>query len=113
MSIPAPDGGTTTLPPQISTWDIWSLHHRADQIDAAVTAWKGVAKAVKGAADDLDAKAKAVVNGTWEGKAADSFDAHRKQLIESLDDAEAKAGDVAAALDKAAGSIRTAQGHLT
>jgi len=110
---PGGGGTTTTVPAKISTADVWDLHARADQIEAAATAWRAAGKAIKGAADDVDAKAKAVVNGRWEGPAADSFDGHRKQLIESLDDTEAKAGEVAAVLEKTAGSIRSAQEHLT
>ncbi|WP_051366712.1 M91 family zinc metallopeptidase [Hamadaea tsunoensis] len=103
-----------TVPPaQIMTPDVWDLHHRADQVDAAAAAWRAAAKAVKGAADDVDAPSKAIVNGPWEGPAADSFDAHRKHLVAHLDDIEARADDVAGALEKAAGSIRTAQSHLT
>ena len=114
MARPEPDGGpTTTKPAQISTPDIWDLHARPDQLDATAGQWRAVGTSVKDAADDVDAVAKAVVNGVWEGPAADSFDEHRKKLIADLDAAEEAAKAAGSALDKAAGALRTAQSHLT
>ena len=113
MPVPDPGGGTTTIPAAISTADVWSLHARPDQLDTAAGQWRVVAEAFKDAADDIDGTAKAVYHGGWEGPAAESFDAHRKKLTVDLDDAEVKAKAVAGVLESAAGSLRTAQSHLT
>ncbi|MEV0274671.1 MAG: calcium-binding protein [Hamadaea sp.] len=113
MVRPEPDGPTTTKPAQISTMDVWDLHARPDQLDSGATQWRAVTTAVKTAADDVDRAAKALVNGVWEGPAADSFDNHRKKLIADLDAAEEASTAAAAALDKAAGALRSSQSHLT
>ncbi|WP_144119534.1 M91 family zinc metallopeptidase [Catellatospora sichuanensis] len=112
MAIPPPEP-TTTAPAAILTPDVWDLHARPDQLDTAVASWRAVATAVSGAADDVDASAKALVNGPWEGPAADSFDAHRKKLVADLDAAEAAAKAAATALEQSAGALRAAQSHLT
>jgi hypothetical protein len=113
--IPDPGGNSTatTTPAVIYTPDVWSLHARPDQLDAAATSWRLVAESFKDGADDLDGAAKAIYNGGWEGPAAESFDAHRRKLTVDLDDAQEKANAVAGVLESAARSLSTAQSHLT
>lgn len=114
MVRPEPDGGgTTTAPPPIYTKDVWALHDRPDKLDAAAQAWRAFATTSTGVADDVDKLATALYNGPWEGPAADSYDQHRKKLTADVDLASTQATAIATALEAAAGSLRSAQGHLT
>jgi Ca2+-binding RTX toxin-like protein len=134
MSSLEPHGNdTAAMPAQIFTADVWDLHARPDLADTAAGHWRAVATSITTAAADVDGQAKALRNGTlgngtlgdatpgyatlgngtWRGEAADSFDAHRKELIADIGDAAANANAVALALDKAAGSLRAAQSQLT
>ncbi|MDT5028350.1 MAG: hypothetical protein QOE61_4776, partial [Micromonosporaceae bacterium] len=119
MSSLEPHGNdAAAMPAQIFTADVWDLHARPDLVDTAASHWRVVATSIKATAADVDGQAKALRNGTlrngtWRGEAADSFDAHRKELIADIDDAAAKAEAVALALEKAAGSLRAAQSQLT
>jgi Ca2+-binding RTX toxin-like protein len=112
--MPVPEKENGPVPPaQISVADVWDLQARTDLVDRAATGWHGVATAITGATNDVDAKAGALVAGTWTGEAAETFDAHRRKLVADLEDTAGQARSVATALGKTAGSIGAAQGHLT
>jgi Ca2+-binding RTX toxin-like protein len=100
-------------PEQMSTPDVWDLHARTDRISTVAARWRGIAAAVKDAADKVDGPAKALYDGPWEGDAADTFDAHRRKLTGDIDATAQHATAVATTLDNVAGSISSAQGHLT
>lgn len=91
---------------------IWDLHDEVTKLETAANEWGDVVSALDDAGEQVDVKAKAVRDAGWEGKTAESFDGHRKDLVGSFDNASKIAGDVASALSLAAGSVRTAQGQL-
>lgn len=91
---------------------IWNLYAEPSALDTAATRWVDVATALREAADALTSRSSAVVAAGFEGSTADAWEAHRRDLVASLDRAEGLAGDAAGALSTAAGSIRVAQGHL-
>ena len=63
------------------------------------------------AATSVNNKASGVL-GTWEGESATSYDAHRRTLVTSIDEATNSAARVSTALQRAAGSVRKAQADL-
>ncbi len=91
----------------ISTTDVWDLHARPDLVFTAAHGWRDVASALTSAADGASHPL------TWQGPAADSFFAHRHQLLGDLDGASALAEAVAAVLDRMASALRESQAHLT
>ncbi len=91
---------------------IFDLHEEADRLDTASAAWATLARGVGSAGDRVQDGARAARDGGWEGRTADSFDAHRKKLVGDLDRASGLAGSLAATLAAAAGSVRICQGRL-
>jgi uncharacterized protein YukE len=91
---------------------LWKLYDDANKLDSASTAWTDVAQALDSASDRVNAKAKQVRDIGWEGETAKSYDAHRKEVVTSLDSASTLAGSIASTLSLVAGSVRTAQGRL-
>lgn len=90
---------------------IWDLAARPDTLDAAAHAWLDMAERVDEAATSVNNRASGVL-GTWEGESATSYDAHRRKLVTSIDEATNSAARVSTALQRAAGSVRQAQSQL-
>ena len=90
---------------------LWDLAARPEALDAAAHAWLGMGERVDGAATSVNNKASGVL-GTWEGESATSYDAHRRTLVTSIDEATNSAARVSTALQRAAGSVRKAQADL-
>lgn len=91
---------------------LFELEDDAGRLDAASAAWSDVAAALDDADDTVDSGARSVRAAGWEGRTAESFDAHRKQLVAGLETAAAAAGRIASTLAAVAGSVRIAQGRL-
>lgn len=89
----------------------WDLAARPDTLDAAAQAWLSMAERVDEAATSVNNRASATL-GSWEGESATSYDAHRRTLVTSIDEATNSAARVSTALQRAAGSLRKAQGDL-
>ncbi|MBL0747032.1 M91 family zinc metallopeptidase [Nocardioides baculatus] len=90
---------------------LWDLAARPEALDAAAHAWLDMGEKVDEAATSVNNKASGVL-GTWEGESATSYDAHRRKLVTSIDEATNSAARVSTALQRAAGSIRKAQSDL-
>lgn len=90
---------------------MWDLEARPDTLDAAAHAWLSMAERVDAAATSVNNGASGVL-GSWEGESATSYDAHRRRLVTSIDEATDSAARVSTALQRAAGSVRKAQGEL-
>jgi uncharacterized protein YukE len=90
---------------------VWDLAARPDALDAAAQAWLGMAERVDEAATSVNNRASGVL-GSWEGESATSYDAHRRTLVTSIDEATNSAARVSTALQRAAGSLRKAQADL-
>ncbi|WP_108718551.1 M91 family zinc metallopeptidase [Miniimonas sp. S16] len=89
----------------------WNLHADPVALDRAAAAWASAGQAFDTAAEAYrlagqDARSE------WEGAAAESFDVVRRTLLEGLDTASETAAGVAAAMQSAAGAVRSAQGQL-
>ena len=91
---------------------LWKLYDDANKLDSASVAWTDVSQALDSASERVNNKAKQVRDSGWEGETATSYDAHRKELVKSLDSASTLAGSIASTLSLVAGSVRTAQGRL-
>jgi len=91
---------------------LWKLYDDANKLDSASVAWTAVSDALDSAGDRVNTRSKQVRDVGWEGETATSYDAHRKELVTSLDSASTLAGSIAATLTLVAGSVRTAQGRL-
>lgn len=90
---------------------VWDLAARPDALDAAARAWLSMGVRVDEAATSVNNKASGIL-GTWEGESATSYDAHRRTLVTSIDEATNSAARVSTALQRAAGSVRKAQSDL-
>jgi uncharacterized protein YukE len=90
---------------------MWDLAARPDALDAAAHAWLGMGERVDQAATSVNNRSSAVL-GSWEGESATTYDAHRRKLVLSIDEATDSAARVSTALQRAAGSIRQAQSDL-
>lgn len=90
---------------------VWDLAARPDTLDAAAHAWLSMGERVDEAATKINNQSSAVL-GTWEGESATSYDAHRRTLVTSIDEATNSAARVSTALQRAAGSVRKAQADL-
>lgn len=90
---------------------IWTLAEDATDIETAANSWDDLQKALTGSGDVVNAKASTVEAG-WEGKTAESYAAHRKQLVTSIDTAASLAGKIAGTLRDGAGAVRIAQAGL-
>ncbi len=91
---------------------IWELAEQAGDLESAANGWDDVASALTGSGDTFNAKAAAVMAAGWEGRTAESFDDHRRQLVASLDTAGDVATAIAEVLRDGAGVVRIAQAHL-
>jgi len=91
---------------------LFELEDDAGRLDAASAAWSDVATALDDADDTVDSGARSVRAAGWEGATAESYDAHRKQLVAGLETASTVAGRIAATLAAVAGTVRIAQGRL-
>ena len=90
------------------TWKLWD---DAASIDEASRGWASVAKALDGVTESFISGSKDVV-ADWEGRTAESYEAHRKTLLTDLDKARELADKGSAAMARIAGTVRIAQGHL-
>ncbi|GAA4707804.1 M91 family zinc metallopeptidase [Nocardioides conyzicola] len=91
---------------------IFDLHDEAARLDTASTAWADLASGITTASDGVDEAARTARDAGWEGKTAESYDAHRKSLVADLDTASGLAESLASTLSAAAGSVRICQGRL-
>lgn len=89
---------------------IFDLHADTAALSAVAGAWTDLQTSVRAAAERV--MANSASRAGWDGTAAESYDNHRKQLTDSLDEAAATAGRVASALHLATSSITLAQDHL-
>lgn len=90
---------------------VWDLAAKPDALDAAAHAWLGMGERIDEAATSVNNGSSGVL-GTWEGESATSYDAHRRKLVTSIDEATNSAARVSTALQQAAGSLRKAQSDL-
>ena len=93
--------------------NLWDL--RADPAALRRTAggWRGLATAASGQAEAVDAAARRVYDGPWEGEAADSYNRHRIGLTDDIEETAGLADRVAAALEATAAALVSAQSTLT
>ncbi|MGB0099438.1 MAG: M91 family zinc metallopeptidase [Nocardioides sp.] len=91
---------------------IFDLREQAARLDTASTAWASLSQAITGTSDGVDEAARTARDAGWEGRTADSYDAHRKELVGDLDTAARIAETLATTLSAAAGSVRICQGRL-
>jgi Ca2+-binding RTX toxin-like protein len=112
VQAPEPGGGTTTLP-AVTSNDLWNLHASPDQIDTAARAWKTFADVTDDTVTDFNGPAKRLVDGPWEGQAADSFEAHRAKYVKDLEVTAEQARLISQGLQGAADALRQAQSRLS
>ena len=91
---------------------LWDLRSDAGQLDAAAVGWRDVGATLTSTGDGVDSGARGVRDAGWEGKTASSFDAHRGELVGSVDQAAEVAAKISATLTMVAGSVRSAQSQL-
>lgn len=91
---------------------MWELWDGAASLDSAAAAWTRLSTALGDAGDTLVARSKGLLAADWEGDAATSYAAHRKDLVGALDEASTLASQVASTMTGMAGVVRIAQGSL-
>lgn len=91
---------------------MWELWDDAASLDSAATAWTRLSTALDDAGETLVARSKNLMGSDWEGDAATSYAAHRKDLVASLDAASSLASSISSTTTGMAGVVRVAQGNL-
>ncbi|WP_426245756.1 hypothetical protein [Nocardioides sp. LHG3406-4] len=87
---------------------------RADvtALDVAAQTWAEMAVAMSTAADELVATAQKAFSSGWESMSSEGYDAHRKQVVGTLDSLALVAEKISDTLTKVSGSLTAAQRRL-
>ncbi len=92
--------------------NLWQLRADVTALDVAAQTWAEMSAALTSAADQLVVTAQKAFNGGWDSVSAEGYDAHRKQVVGSLDSLSAVAENISDALVKVSGSLTAAQRRL-
>ncbi len=93
--------------------DVWDLRADPAALESAAEAWRALKSAAQQSDDTVRAAAgRVLAHGSWTGDAADSFGAHRDELVRALGRLAELAGGAAEGLDAAAYLLRTGQSQL-
>ncbi len=92
--------------------DPWQLRADVTALDVAAQTWAEMSAAMTTAADQLVATAQKAFDGGWDSVSAEGYDAHRKQVVGSLDHLSSVAASISDALVKVSGSLTAAQHRL-
>lgn len=90
----------------------WQLRADVTALDAAARTWSELAAAIAAAADELVATAQRAFTSGWQSMSAEGYDAHRKQVVGSLDGLALVARSIADTLAGISGSLAAAQRNL-
>lgn len=94
------------------TEGLWLLGHDAAALERAAATWADAQATLASTGDGVTTASQRAAGTGWAGLSADGYDAHRRQLVADSDTAADLAGQAAAVLLAAAGSVRAAQGNL-
>lgn len=92
--------------------NLWQLRADVTALDAAAQTWSQMSTAMTAAADQLVVTAQKAFNGGWNSVSAEGYDAHRKQVVGSLDSLAGVAESISDALVKVSGTLTAAQRRL-
>lgn len=93
------------------TEGIWALRADPGTLDSAAAGWSALSRAAEDVAEAVRTHANTALSD-WEGDAADSFRGRHVQVLDELELAAATAGELAVAMQGAAGAVRGAQSRL-
>ena len=89
----------------------WQLRADLRALDRAADSWTGIARTVASRADELVDAARRAIDG-WDAEAAESYDAHRRQVLTHLDRFTALADSMAGALRTVSAALSSSQDEL-
>ena len=89
----------------------WQLRADLRALDRAADSWTGIGRTVASRADELVEAARRAIDG-WDAEAAESYDAHRRQVLAHLDRFTALAASMAGALRTVSAALSSSQDEL-
>ncbi len=90
----------------------WQLRADVTTLDIAAQTWADMSAAMVAAADQLVATAQKAFTAGWDSMSAEGYEAHRKQVVGSLDSLALVAENISDTLFKVSGSLTAAQRRL-